>query len=266
MNRDIVSCDFCLHRQIEPGSSEHSAQVDRWVGRLLNKEPCVPPGYVFSWGSTAHNTAYLFDAAMCRIQYAQMQLQVATVSVGRECYAAATNAARSYASVLTEIMPQWSFRPAEVYSIPDTHTHDLHGHYYLARALAYAAIGQGDLQCKDSAQGVAQANAAFLFTTAAQLITGDVSTMVSRAEQSIGKALSLHGKRFLQQWDEDEDTSGASKALACYTEAHQRLLRAGAGGCQEQVDFAFARNQVAWQEPVLPDFSTLMRPRVTALS
>lgn len=267
MNREPVSCTYTPYRGIIPGSTEHKQQVDVWVARLLNRDECVPPGHVFQWSRnhTVRNTAYLFDAMMCSIQYAQMQLQKASTCAGKQSYIAAIDAAKTYAFVLQDILPQWTFRPAEVHSIPDTSKHDIYGHYCLARALAYNAVGKADLICTESAKSVAAANAAHMFCVAAQLIDGDVSKMLQSAEACVGDVLALCGKKYLQAWDSDSDADGAAKALACYTEAHTRYINAGMSGCKDRVDYANARNQVHWLEPVLPEFSLLVRPRITAL-
>lgn len=267
MNRAPLSFQHTPYRMIDAGSSEHKQQVDAWVARLLSKDECVPHGHMFMWSRecTVRNTAYLFDAIMCSLQYAQMQLQKASTSTGKLSYRAATDAAKTYAFVMTDLLPRWTFRPAEVHSLPDTSEHDIYGHYCLSRAVAYNAVGKADLLCTDSAKDIAGANAAHMFTVAAHLIEGNTSPMLDSAEMCIGDVLASRGRQFLEAWDTDKDADGAAKGLACYSEAHKRYLNAGHSGCAEQVEYATARNQVHWLEPVLPPFASLVRPRVTAL-
>lgn len=267
MNREPLSCTHAPYRGIVPGSAEHKQQVDAWVARLLSRDECVPAGHVFQWSRdhAVHNTAYLFDAVMCSLQYAQMQLQKASTCAGKQSYLAATDAAKTYAFIINDMLPQWTFRPAEVHKLPDTSAHDIYGHYCLARAVAYHAIGKADLTCTDSAKDAASANAAHMFLVAAQLIDGDVSTMINTAEACVADVLVSRGQQFLEAWDSDNDPEGAAKGLACYAEAHKRYLNAEMHGCQDKIDYATARNQVHWLEPVLPAFASLVRPRITAL-
>ena len=268
MNRSAISCANVPFRRITPGSKEHKEQVRAWTQRLLAKEPCVPDGHVFSWNrgtDEARNTAYLFDAVMCNVQYAQMQLQNASVCAGKQAYVAALEAAKTYAHVLTDLLPKWTFVPNEVYGIPDATVQDIYGHYCLARAMAYKSVGKADMKCNAGAKTASAGNAAHLYAVAAQLVVGDATSMIQSAEESVGDGLASCASRFLDEWDHDRDANGAAKALACYREAHMRYLRADLPGCQDKVDFAFGRNQVHWIEPELPDFISMIRARVTAL-
>ena len=167
--------------------------------------------------------------------------------------------------MLTDLLPQWTFRPLEVFSLPDTYAGDIYGHYCLARAVAYDNVGQADLVCTPKAQIQAASNAAHLFAVAAQLIDGDPVPMLQRAQVCTGKALQQWGNEFLDRWDGDQDPEGAAKAVACYTEAHAWYQRGGHSGCLDRVRFATERNQVHWLAPVLPPWQSLVKPRVTAL-
>lgn len=256
------------HRKIAIGSPEYKEQVAAWTQRILNREDCVPDGYVFTWrsgASSASNTALLFDAAMVNVQYAQHQLQLSTTQVGKQAFATCVDAARAYKHVIEDIMPQWTFRPCEVYNIPDARTDDLYGHYFLARAMAYANVGIADLQCPESAQLVAYSNAAHLYAAAAQLICGDTAALLHQSQQHAAKVLQMRGEAYLQAWDADNDDEGAAKALACFQEAHVRLVDSGHPGCADRVQFATERNSVHWLKPVLPAWKTLLHARVTAL-
>jgi hypothetical protein len=268
MNRSVIQSVGTGQRGIVLDSADHKKQVDAWTARLLAREPCVPEGHRFSWqrgASSATNTAYLFDAAMCNVQYAQSQLHRASTLVGQQEYKACKSAACAYARVITEIMPQWTFVPREVYGVPDASAHDIYGHYCLARAMTYAAVGKADLKCSRKGQIAAGANAAHLYTVAAQLIDGDTNSMIESAQICTGNVLKHWGDAFLESWDKDEDPEGAAKSLACYTEAHARYTAAGRAGCPDRVMFAYERNQVNWIKPVLPEWHTLVRARVTAL-
>lgn len=263
MNRPVLSCDHLQQRCIMPESPEYKEQVHAWTQRLLRAEPgLVPDGHVFRW-STAHGTAYIFDAVMCNVQYAQTQLQKSASSAGKAAYKAALDAAKTYAFVLEELLPKWTFRPEE--QLRGAHPADIYGHYCLARAMAYNAVGKADLECTDAARQAAAANAAHLYVMAAQLIDDKTASMLRQAQANIGDALVLYGDGLLAKWDRDEDSEGACKALACYREAHARYTDADMAGCQDKVDYAYERNQVHWMEPVLPDFTTMIRARITSL-
>lgn len=266
MNRSIVSCASVPERHILSSCSEYDTQVRTWTNRLLRKEECVPGGYKFQWsrGDTQdENTAYLYDAIMCNVQFAQTHLQKADVSVGKLAYKHALKSAETYAFILQELYPQWTFRPS--LALPDIQHADLYGHYCLARATAYNAVGKADLTCSDAARIAATSNAAHLYTVAAQLISGDVSSMLDAAQRNVGDTLALHARQYLNKWEQDDDDRGACKALACYQEADRRYVSAGNAGCPEKVTYAYERNQVHWLPPELPEFGELLRTRVTAL-
>lgn len=263
MNREPINCTYVAARHLVTGSERHHEQMQAWTARLVAKEQCVEPGHVFQWSrgsAVASNTAYLFDATMCSLQYAQMQLQASSSCVGKQAYTTARRAASTYANILTDLLPRWTFRPSEVYAIPDTSQHDIYGHYCLARAMAYGAVGQADMDAPDTAKAAAAANAAHMYLMAAQLIEGDTTAMVQRAQACIADTLALRGKAFLDAWNEDNDPEGAAKALACYQEAHSRT-----GGYADQVNYAYERNNVNWLDPVLPEFASIVWPRITAL-
>ena len=264
MNRQIVSCEYHGARGIAPDSTDYSTQVKAWTQRLLAKEPAlVPDGQVFRWG-TSSGTSYLFDAVMCNIQYAQHQLQRSSSSAGKHAYATALDAATTYAYVLQELLPKWTFQPA--LELPDASHQDIYGHYCLARAMAYNAVGKADLTCTDAARQAAAANASHMYVMAAQLIGGKTAQMLRCAQANVAGALVTHGDRLLAKWDSDEDSHGASTALACYREAQERFISADMAGCQDKIDFAYERNQVHWLEPVLPDFPAMVRARITGLA
>lgn len=268
MNREPLQNIQYGHRQIVVDSTAHKEQLDAWTRRLLNREPCVPDGYVFTWKSgdaTASNTAYLYDAAMCNVQYAQNRLQHAAAHVGKRGFSTCIDAARTYMHVIQDIMPKWTFRPQEIYAIPDTHLNDMYGHYFLARAMAYTNVGLADLKCPVNAQIAAYCNAAHLYAAAAQLISGDTSEMIQKSQLYTAKVLQLRGDAFLKAWDIDNDPEGAAKGLACYKEAHERLVANGYQGCEDKVLYATERNGVHWLKPVLPEWKSLVQARITAL-
>ena len=268
MNRSVVSAAHLPARQITVGTPEHGEQVKRWTARLLAKEPVVRDGQVFEWmrdGKTMTNTAYLFDAVMCNVQYAQHQLQLASAATGKRAYTCAIQAARSYAVVLNDLMPRWSFRPSDTTTLPDALESDVYAHYCLARAMAYNAVGTADLECNPRVHLAAAGNAAHLYAVAAQMIGGDVDGMVNTAQTNAADALCIHGKRCLKAWEDDEDTKGAATALACFEEAHTRYISANHAGCESDVHYANERNQVCWLRPELPEFRTMVKTRVTAL-
>lgn len=266
MNRSIIACSFLQQRQINVDSAKYEEQVSAWTAKLLSKQPCVPPECVFSWhrgNLKGNSTAYLFDAIMTNVQFAQQQLMQSSLSAGKQAYKSAITAARTYSFVLQELLPKWTFSHA--IDIPDCQEHDIYGHYCLARALAYDAVGKADLLCPDTAKLVSAGNAAHMFMMAAQMIEGDCSAMIARAQNNVGEALCMYGEQCLQKWDKDEDDTGAATALACFREAHERLLAAGRSGCEDRVQFATERNQVHWCDPVLPPLHDIIPPRITPL-
>jgi len=202
---------------------------------------------------------------MCNLQYAQSQLHHSVSLVGKQSYVTSLKAASTLKYVLQELLPQWTFRPQEVYNIPDTTETDIYGHYCLARAIAYDAIGKADLVGSPRAQIVAASNAAHLYCVAAQAISGDITQMLNKAHICTANALVQWGQIYLDRWEQEEDMVGAAKALACYKEAHDRYLGAGHHGCEDQVRYATERNQVHWLEPVLPPWESLVRPRITRI-
>ena len=268
MNRTVVISLQSAHRGIHSGSADYKRQVDAWTQRILAREPVAPDGYRFSWARGDHsvtNTAHLFDAVMCNVQYAQQQLHRSQTMVGRQAYKTALDAAKTYAFVLQHVLPKWTFQPVECYTLPDALPHDIYGHYCLSRAVAYSNVGKADLEASDKAQLVAGSNAAHLFMVAAHLIDGDTTSMVNRAQQCTADVLCRWAETYLDAWQTDQDNAGAAKALACYQEAHARYTSAGHRGCQERVEYAHNRNSVYWIQPELPDWNQLLRPRVTAL-
>lgn len=250
-----------MNREVAKTTYQHDGTPEEWVQRLLAKEPCVPDGHVFCWNGVS-NTAYLYEAAMRYIQMGQTELKDAQCMLGKQAYRAGMKSAHCFAYVLNEILPQWTFRP---HLLTDTTEQDIYGHYCLARAVAYDAVGEADMECTDSAKAVAAANASHLYTVAAHLIDGDVSNLVARAQHAVGKALVVRSRGLLAAWDRDEDANGAASALACLQEASNRFALARKGDCQDQLQYAYDRNQVHWQEPVLPDWSKLLRVQITKL-
>ena len=268
MNRSIIQNTQTSNRHIEVACPNYKEQVRAWTDRILEKQPCVPDGYRFTWGrgpDSATNTALLYDAIMCNIQYAQSQLHHSVSLVGKQSYVASIDAAGTLKYVLQELLPLWTFRPLEVYNIPDTAETDIYGHYCLARAIAYDAVGKADLVATPRAQIAAASNAAHLYCVAAQSISGDVSQMLNKAQICTANALVQWGQIYLDLWDKEDDAEGAAKALACYREAHDRYTSAGHYGCAEKVCYATERNQVHWLEPILPPWESLVRPRITSL-
>jgi len=267
MNRSILVNVQSGHRNIQVDGPNYKSQVDAWTERIISKQRCVPDGYTFIWSrdaDSASNSAYLFDAVMCNVQYAQHQLYRASSMVGKQAYVASLDAANVFARVLTELIPKWTFKAGEAYSLEDARESDIYGHYCLARAIAYDNVGKADLLCTPSASIAAKGNAAHLYCLAAQTISGDVSHMLDRAQICTADALKLWGGIYLDRWESEEDDHGAAKALACYTEAHSRYVNCGDVGCAEQLQYATERNQVHWYTPTLPEWSSLVRPRITA--
>lgn len=266
MNRQPISATHLAERNILVDSDQHKQQVQAWTTKLLSKDKCVPDGHLFVWsraGSEGTSTAYLFDAVMCNVEYAQIQLMKASSSAGKQAYKSALDAAKTYQFILQELLPKWTFN--HYTGIPDCTHRDIYGHYCLARAMAYSAVGKADLQCTDAAQIAASANAAHMHMMAAQLIDGDCNVFISRAQENVGDALVVHGKQHLDAWDKSIDDMGACKALASYQEAHRRYLAAGLEGCADKVTFAYERNQVNWHEPGELQLSSIIRPRITPL-
>lgn len=269
MNRSVIRNTQTNYRCIDVGSAAHKSQVQAWTDRILGLQPCVPDGYRFTWSrddASATNTAYMYDAVMCNLQYAQLQLENSVSHVGKLSYTTALKAAGTLQYVLTELLPRWTFRPQEVYNVPDTAETDIYGHYCLARAIAYDAVGKADLSATPQAQIAAAANAAHLYCVAAQCIGGDVNTMLNKAQICTASALVQWSNVYLDRWEKEEDTLGAAKALACLQEAHIRYRGAGHRGCDEALQYATDRNQVHWVTPVLPPWDSLVRPRVSKLS
>lgn len=266
MNRKIVQCAHFGNRNLDPRASDYYEQLVRWTDALVNKTAAVDKGHVFEWereGVVDRNTAYLYDAVMCNVQYAQTKLNTAAASTGKAAFRAATEAAQTYQYVLSDLLPLWTFRPSS--TLPDTKHADIYGHYCLARATAYGAVGTADLSCTDSAGIAAHSNAAHLYLIAAQLIPGDVSAMLNKAQKHVADCLCLHGKELLERWEADEDSEGACKALACYTEAHSMYVNAGYPSCEDRVQYAYDRNQVHYMPAKLPPFADLMKPRVSSI-
>lgn len=266
MNRSLIHSSFLCERHISVDSKEHKEQVDKWTAKLLSKTPCVSSGCNFTWsreGQTGSSTAYLFDAIMTNVQYAQNQLMRSSLSAGKQAYKCAIDAAHSYAFVLQTLLPQWTF--SHTVDIPDCQPHDVYGHYCLARAMAYDSVGKADLQCSDAAKLASAGNAAHMYAMAAQLITGNCSSMIKKAEISVADALCIYGEQCLRQWDNEKDDSGAAKALGCFQEADRRYNYAGVEGCADKIKFAYERNQVHWLEPILPPFEMIIPPRITPL-
>lgn len=266
MNRAPVQTVGSGMRGIVPDSAQYKEQVAKWTSRILAHEPCTPDGHIFLWTrgpDSASNSAYLYDATMCNVQYAQNQLQRAATTVGKQSYKACIDAAQTYAFVITELLPRWTFRPRELYRLPDTMDHDIYGHYCLARAMAYHSVGRADLTCTRPARIAAAGNAAHLYMVAAQLICGDTTEMINRAVECTADALVQSSDTYLDAWEEDKDPNGAAKALACIQEADKRYNSVGATGCSEKVIYAYARNQVHWLPPELPEWNTLVRARIT---
>ena len=250
-----------MNRPVATTEGPQGEEGMRRAARLLAREKCVPDGHAFVWNGMP-GTAYLYEVVMRHVQNGQLELQRSSTLVGKQAYTAGISAAKSFATAL-DVLPLWTFRP---HVLRDATEHDIYGHYCLARATAYNAVGRADLKCTPPATIAAASNAAHLYAVAAHLIDGDTSAMVDAAQCSAARSLKMHGKTFLEAWDEDKDELGAAKALACYTEAHERYKHAGQAGCPAKVAYAYERNQVHWTEPVLPAWQTLVRARITPLS
>jgi len=250
-----------MNRHIATTRDQRSVSDEEWVQQLLDKTASVPFGYQFTWNDVS-NTAYLYEAAMRYVRIGQDALLRSESMIGKQAYLSAVKGAKSFAFVLHDILPKWTFRP---HLLTETTAHDIYGHYCLARAMAYDTIGTGDMTCSDYAKVVACANAAHLYAVAAHLIDGDVVSIVKRAEHATGKTLVLRAQQFLEAWQKDDDELGAASAVACLTEASERFARAKQGCCDDLLQFAIERNQVHWQEPKLPEWSTLMRVQISAL-
>jgi len=257
MNRSALTCAPLPARS-----------ADTWRESLLARESVVSDGQPFTWqrGDThATSSSYLFEVAMHATQEAQHNLHRATTASGKSAYRFAVQAATTYRWLLLDVLPKWTFRSVDCYALPDATEADIYGHYCLARALAYDAVGQADLNASPAARLAAASNAAHLYMVAAQLVEGDSTALVNQSQRKVADVLYLHGQQHLSEWDKGDRDDGAASALACYQEAHARYKDAGHAGCEEQVSFAHDRNQVHWLKPCLPPFSTLLRPRVTAL-
>jgi len=225
-------------------------------------------GHAFQWsraGITASSTAYLFEAAMSNVQYAQQQLVRAQGMRGKQAFAAALDAAHTYEYVLNTIMPLWTFRPAESFTLPDVDEDDIRAHYCLARAMAFDSVGQADLKCRRKTKIVAKANAAHLYGLAAQLIEGDNSHLIRSALLSTAHALQEWGEFYLDEWESERDPNGACKAVACLSESDVKQRQTGGPGCKERLRYAEGRNQVHYMAPTLPPWSELLHPRITKL-
>lgn len=269
MNRSVVQNTQTQHRDIDVSSANYKMQVQKWTSRILKGQPCVPDGYRFTWANgnaSCSNTAYMYDAVMCNLQYAQSQLVESVSHVGKLSYTKAIDAASTLQYVLRVLLPQWTFRPQEVYNIPDTAETDIYGHYCLARAVAYDSVGKADLVATPKAQIAAASNAAHLYYVAALCISGNVSAMIDKAQICTANALVQWSKVYLQQWEQEQDMEGAAKALACLREAQKRYLSSGHHGCEDAVQYATGRNQIHWITPVLPRWESLVRPRISILT
>lgn len=241
---------------------------DTWKELLVARKPVVDAGQLFTWqrgDTTASSSSYLFEVVMHASQEAQNNLHRATTASGKSSYRYAVQAAKTYQWLLEEVLPKWTFRTVDCHALPDTSEADIYGHYCLARALAYDAVGQADLTASAPARLAAASNAAHLYMVAAQLVEGDTNSLVRRSQRKVADALYLHGEQHLQEWEKGDRDDGAASALACFQEAHARYKDAGHAGCEEKVAYAHDRNQVHWLKPCLPLFTGLLRPRVTAL-
>lgn len=219
----------------------------------------MPHGHMFEWNGVSHS-AYLYEAAMRYVQAGQSYLQQSQTLVGKQAYTAATTSAMYFATVLNKIMPLWTFRP---HLLDDCARHDVYGHYCLARAHAFDAIGQADMTCSQNARIVAASNASHLYATAAHLISGDVSEYIKNAHHCVGKMLALRADKYLDAWKTDKDESGAASAVACLEEASYRFCLAGKGDCSQELQYAFDRNQVNYIAPQLPPWHELMRVNIS---
>ena len=257
MNRSLLTCAQLPQRD-----------TVIWRDSLIAQKAAVDPGQPFTWyrGDTAaKSSSYLFEVVMHASREAQQDLHRATTASGKKAYRHAVKAAKTYRWLLMDVLPKWTFRTTDCHALPDTSDSDIYGHYCLARAIAYDAVGQADLKATPPARIAAASNAAHLYMVAAQLIEGDIEAIVNRSQCKVADALFLHGQQYLQEWDTGNCDDGAANALACYKEAHVRYKDAGHIGCEEQVSYASDRNQVHWITPCLPPFEGLVRPRVTKL-
>ncbi len=269
MNRSAIH-PTCSHvRPLFADTTDHKADLQLYTDKLLQKQKCAPDGHLFQWsreGTTVSSTAYLFEAAMSNIQYAQQQLVRSQGMRGKQAFATALSAARAYAYVLNTIMPRWTFRPAESFSLPDADEDDVRAHYCLARAIAFDSVGQADLSCRRETKIVAKSNAAHLYGVAAQLIEGDNTELIRKALLSTAHALQEWGEYYLDEWESDRDLEGACKAVACLFEADCKQRQTGAPGCGQRLRFAEERNQVHYMTPKLPPWNELLRPRIAKLT
>jgi hypothetical protein len=268
MNRTPIR-PACSHlRPVRAETTDHKADLKLYTDKLVGKISVAPDGHLFQWsreGTTASSTAYLFEAAMSNVQYAQQQLVRAQGRRGKQAFATAIDAARTYAYVLNTIMPLWTFRPAESFVLPDADEDDIRAHYCLARAMAFDSVGQADLICRRETKIVAKANAAHLYGIAAQLIEGDNSHLISNALLSTAHALQEWGEFYLDEWESDRDPDGACKAVACLAESDCKQRQAGKAGCGERLRYAEGRNQVHYMTPKLPPWNELIHPRIAEL-
>ena len=268
MNRSPIR-PACSHlRPFRAETPDHKADLELYTNQLVGKTSVVPDGHLFQWSredTTASSTAYLFEAAMSNVQYAQQQLVRAQGMRGKQAFTAAIDAARTYAYVLNTIMPVWTFRPAENLVLPDADEDDIRAHYCLARAMAFDSVGQADLICRRKTMIVAKANAAHLYGIAAQLIGGDNSHLIRNALLSTARALQEWGEFYLDEWDNDRDPEGACKAVACLAEADCKQRQSGEAGCGKRLRYAEGRNQVNYMTPKLPPWNELIHPRIAKL-
>ena len=229
---------------------------------MLARNQVVAHGHKFCWNDV-FNTAYMFEASMRLCQQGQHKLQKAQTMLGTQAFKTNVKAAQCFACVMTDVFPKWTFKP---FTLPDVVFEDVYGHYCLARAFAYHAVGEADLKATNKAQIVSAANAAHLFAVASHLLTGDVSTIIEHAQYNVGKLLQLRANEYLTMWEQDKDDMGAAKACACLDEASVRYAAAKRGDCTKERNYAYARNHVHWQEPKLPDWSALFKVQITPLT
>lgn len=259
--RANVLCTASMNRALAKTDQQHEGTTTEWVRRLLQKEQCVPNGHAFVWNDVT-GTAYLYEAAMRYIHMGQETLQQAQTMVGKQAFMEATKSAQYFSFVLSNILPRWTFKP---FYVVDTNAHDVYGHYCLARAVAFDAVGEADMTCSSNAQIAAACNASHLYAVAAHLISGDVTRYVQNAHYSVGKMLRHRASHYLSLWDTDDDESGAANAVACLEEAKYRFQLAGKGTCDDELRYATERNQVNYQRPVLPEWSTVHRVSINAI-
>lgn len=250
-----------MNRPIATTNQQHNESQEIWLRRLLNKEQCVPHGHRFFWNGVG-NTAYLYEITMQHVQKGQLLLKQCSTLLGKQAYTTALKSATQFGIVLNNILPQWTFRP---YLIPDATEQDIYGHYCLARATAYDAIGTADLKCSPNAMIAAASNASHLYAVAAHLIHGDVSNLVNCANYCVGKALVLRSDQYMEKWKDDSNPNGACLALACLMEADKRFNACKKGNCQDKLQFAYDRNSVHWMDPTLPPWSELIRVDISPL-